>query len=433
MNKQIKQIEKTVTLNTKKLNKLKNRTMEKEVKTVVAPVPGRVTKNTTAASITTGRQREFVQSFNGTPSVFSNQLFAYLNIGNSVLFPRGSTMASLYTEFRWKYLKFEYETNSFSANATGASAGVVILATNYDASADAFSSYEDAAQYYGSVSGPAYVNITHDVKVKTKNGLGLDINKNYFIFNSENQALPTGVDNSIHDYNPGVFQLMTDNNAVNTNIGRLWVTYEAELIGPRTPLYTTPGGISVVYTGSSTTGNTFVSVTRNPASSTQIYAEVSGNTLVVTTNPSTPDHVLYVTVVQNCVTSISAPTTAAVSGNTALTPMFLLGDGTVSAGIAEASTDTSSNSVFVTSTTGIYNLTYTTGTIVGVCGMTLMLTLLPIAFNPSSESVEKRLSRELEETKRQVSQLTKLVKGITVPFDSDEELPKPPSSTPKIY
>jgi len=334
----------------------------------------------------------------------------------------------LYTEFRFKHLSFEYDTTAYSANATGASAGQILLVTQYNAAAANFASYNEGAQYFNFTEAVIYDNVKHTVRGKTGATPGFDNNRNYFVYNSNNVAMPTvaGVDDDIHDYNMGIFQVLTNNNAVTSEVGRLYVTYDVELIGPRLPIYSAPGPVVAKFTGTSTTGVTFSTDTEKSASSAQINAVFTANSVTISATPILANTVLEIELIQYATTSLSAATTGSVTLGTA-SPSYK--SSTLSTVSTYGGTTTPSVCLVASTATtgGVWQDTFVTGTVTGSCTFDLIVTAWPLSLTivESKESVLEKRLKAMEEkyAKLQV---------ITCIDEEEGNDPAPPSSARSV-
>jgi len=184
-------------------------------------------------------RREKIGNVSGT-TAFTLAQSLYINPGNTVLFPIFSQIAATYEEYRCNFLQFSFESDAYTATNGTASAGKVILATNYDPDDVSFTGDTQMENYVGSVKGPPYAPvIMHDVMQghKTRNSRRGDFAlNNYFVNPSGNSAAPSGSTSKFYDL--GLFQMATSGNAVTTEIGELYVTYSFTMIRPKqqTPL-----------------------------------------------------------------------------------------------------------------------------------------------------------------------------------------------------
>lgn len=197
----------------------------------------RVVTNRSTIEDTFQVRREKIGNISGT-AAFTVAQSLYINPGNSVLFPIFSQIAATYEEYRINKLEFTFETDAYTATNGTASAGKVILATNFDPDDAQFSSDTQMENYVGSVKGPPYAPIiAHNVLMAGRGrqvgGRGDFSLNNYFVYPSANSLGP-GTDNAKF-YDAGLFQLATSGNAVTTEIGELYVTYSFTMIRPKQP------------------------------------------------------------------------------------------------------------------------------------------------------------------------------------------------------
>jgi hypothetical protein len=157
----------------------------------------------------------------------------YCNPGNSTLFPIFSQIAATYEEWEALLFYFSFETEAYAASGSNVSAGKVILATDYNPSNPNFPTDQAMENYVNSDRGAPYCEIIHDVLGGDHN-LKKDPLKNYFVYNSANQAAPANDNSKFYDL--GLFQLGVQGNASSTaEIGELYVTYQFKMIRPRMP------------------------------------------------------------------------------------------------------------------------------------------------------------------------------------------------------
>lgn len=156
----------------------------------------------------------------GTQSLFQNQTYS-LNPGLSQTFPWLSQIANNFTLFEALGIIFEYRPTSGETGNTTNALGKVVMATNYDPDAVAFSSSVQAENYdYVSSCKPS---------VYMRHGIECDSNK---MVMNKMMYVRSGVsakDKVFTDI--GLFQVMTEgiqlpgSGSVQTPIGELWVHY----------------------------------------------------------------------------------------------------------------------------------------------------------------------------------------------------------------
>lgn len=159
-----------------------------------------------------------------------------LNPGLVENFPFCSQLAANFEEYEFIQLIFHYKSTvdpSAANNSTGAT-GTIIMATNYNPSAPAFTNKEVMMQYHGANSGRVTDDHTH--------GVECDPLKNAGTATKYVRSSPVVVDQDLKTYDLGKFQLATVNLPsayFNQQIGELWIEYKVKLSKPRlfTSLY----------------------------------------------------------------------------------------------------------------------------------------------------------------------------------------------------
>jgi len=197
----------------------------------------RVVTNTSVVEDRFQIRREKIANISGT-SAFTLASQLYINPGNTTLFPIFSQIAATYEQYRVNHLRFTFETDAYTATNGTASAGKVILATNFDPDDSNFSGDTQMENYWHSVKGPPYAPIiSHDVLAGARGGSMRDAAlKNYYVYSSGNSLAPVTGEGKFYDF--GNFQVATSGNAVTTEIGELYVEYSFTMIHPKqsTPL-----------------------------------------------------------------------------------------------------------------------------------------------------------------------------------------------------
>jgi hypothetical protein len=162
-----------------------------------------------------------------------NQNGLFINPGNTVMFPIFSQIASNYEQYRVRYLCFHYATEAYAGAQTVASAGKVILVTNFDQSDASFTGSTQAENYDHMVKGPPFANLQHCVMQKKGASRGFLPLIDYFVNPSNNLNAPTGDASQGKFYDIGLFQVMCEQLAATGEIGELYVTYEFDMIRPK--------------------------------------------------------------------------------------------------------------------------------------------------------------------------------------------------------
>jgi len=245
--------------------------------------------------------REYLGDLNGTSSF---NLASYpLNPGIDNTFPWLSTIAQNYQEYRIHGLIFEFRP-LITDFVTGGQPGVVIMATNYNADAALYTSKQQMENSEYAVSVKPTLGLVHGVECATP----LTILPQRFV---RTGSVPTGQDLRLYDH--GNFQIATQNNAITSAIGELWVSYCVEFFKPILP--TTPGGdVQSGHTGRA------VAASANPLGTLSLF-NVGSLTLNVTATSiswnANPGNLYLVTVfwIGSTAAAVNAPALVASGGS----------------------------------------------------------------------------------------------------------------------
>lgn len=174
------------------------------------------------------RHREYIGDLGGTIA-FTNRNYP-LNPGLVGTFPWLAQVASAFEQYRWRGLIFEFRSTCADAvipTATELGQGTVIMATQYNALTNGFSSKIEMENYeYANSSKPANsfmhpvecaVNVTPNTPLYVRSG-----------------AIPANSDERLYDI--GNFCIATQGIPGSTNttgIGEIWATFEIELFKPK--------------------------------------------------------------------------------------------------------------------------------------------------------------------------------------------------------
>jgi len=191
--------------------------------------------------------REFLGNINGT-TAFTNQSFP-LQPGVSLTFPWLSSIAASYQEYRIHGIVFEFNPLITDFVTSGAP-GVVVMATNYNADAPAYSSKIAMENSEYAVAVKPTQKLMHMIECEQIQ----TVLPNRYI---RTGGVPSNQDLRLYDW--GNFQLATQGNP-NQLLGELWVTYCIEFFKPVLPISTSIGQ-SDHFVRSNTSGtNTFGSI-----------------------------------------------------------------------------------------------------------------------------------------------------------------------------
>lgn len=184
------------------------------------------------------RHREYIQDVNGSVAFAVTSL--PLNPGMSTCFPWLSEMAQLFESYRFRGLRFVYETQkSASTN------GTVLMSVDFDAADSAPTTKQQIMSYEGAVRSGVWQECRYDAKPSSLHKFG----PQKFV---RGAALAANQD--IKTYDAGNLYIATQGCADATAIGELYVEYDVDLVTPQIQSSTPSGGARVSGTaGLSTT------------------------------------------------------------------------------------------------------------------------------------------------------------------------------------
>jgi hypothetical protein len=177
-----------------------------------------------------------------SPAVFSNTVYS-INAANSLLFPWLAPLAANYQQYRFNGMVFEFKTLSSDITAGGA-LGAVIMATNYDVNALAFTSKLTMENSEYAISAKPSRSQLHAVECdpsQTPNNL-------YYCLDAARNVA------AISDprfYNMGLFQIATAGlpSSPGQVLGELWVSYDVSLMKPDISATLSSGSCKIVSSG----------------------------------------------------------------------------------------------------------------------------------------------------------------------------------------
>jgi len=171
------------------------------------------------------RHKEYLGDVLGTVN-FSNTPYA-INPGLASTFPWLASIAANYQEYYFAGLMFSFVSTSADAlNSTNTALGKVIMATDYNASDNTFTtSTQMLATEFSNYGKPAD-NLLHAVECHP----GTRPTKWQYVRSSD---VGTGRDPRLYDM--GIFQIASQGMQAAANIGGLWVAYDIILCKPIIP------------------------------------------------------------------------------------------------------------------------------------------------------------------------------------------------------
>lgn len=183
------------------------------------------------------RHREYVTdvySASGaanTPSVFALQSF-FLNPGDFNTFPWMSALADKFEQYRVEGMVIEFKSLYSDAVVTqNGSIGSVVLATEYNAAAPAFTSKQAMENYQFAQSCKPSLSVLHPIECARPQNVLTEL----YV---RPGALPVGEDRKTYDF--GLFQIASQGIPLGAagaavNLGELWISYQIALLKPKIP------------------------------------------------------------------------------------------------------------------------------------------------------------------------------------------------------
>lgn len=173
------------------------------------------------------RHREYVTDVvsSATPLGFTAQSYS-INPGLVTSFPWLASLASLYQEYEFRGLIYEYVSTSADAiaSSTNTALGSVMLATQYRANAPAFTNKVSMLNEYFANDGKPSDDICHPIECDPK--------ENPFQIQYIRSG-SIGTNEDIKLYDLGTFYIASVGvQGASVNMGELWISYEVELKKP---------------------------------------------------------------------------------------------------------------------------------------------------------------------------------------------------------
>ncbi len=169
------------------------------------------------------RHREFVRDIPASGTAFTNFSFS-INPGLSELFPWLSQFANSYDQYQILGMVVEFNS-TFSDITAGGNLGTVMIATDYDATDDAYPNKITLENAMFSCSAKPSLSLIHAIECDPT----ITFSPIKYL---RKGSIPSGTDARLYDW--GNLQLATQNLPVSTgSIGELWVTYEIAFYKPQ--------------------------------------------------------------------------------------------------------------------------------------------------------------------------------------------------------
>lgn len=238
--------------------------------------------------------REYLMDFMGS-SNFQNRSFK-INPGDPDTFPWLSSIAQNYQEYKFHGLVFEFKP-LITDYVTGGAPGVVVMATNYNASDAPYTTKQQMENSEFAVSVKPTHNLMH--------GVECDVSQTPTPIKYVREGpIPTGQDPKLYDL--GLFQFANQGSPTQL-LGEIWVSYCVEFFKPILP-ETIGGSVDSATLGrASADGSNVFGVTQYYKGGTmEMYA--AGNTLVW---DSLPDMIYLISITwRGAATVLDYPTIA---------------------------------------------------------------------------------------------------------------------------
>lgn len=170
------------------------------------------------------RHREFIEDIKSSTS-FLNREYP-IQPGDASVFPWLASLANNFEQYEIEGMVFEFKSTSADAlNSTNTALGTVIMSTQYNSLAPAFTNKQQMENNVYTVSTKPSESIIHPIECEPSQ---TSVPTLY----TYNGAVPP--DGDLRLYNMGVFQLATVGmQAANVTIGELWVSYDIKLKKPQ--------------------------------------------------------------------------------------------------------------------------------------------------------------------------------------------------------
>jgi hypothetical protein len=263
------------------------------------------------------RHREFIGDvFSGGTLVSGATTFSprTFNIvpSNAIIFPWLSAITKNFQQFRFKGLIFAFESKSGnSVSSTNAALGSVIMATDYNVNAlkvketsIVFKNKQEMEAHEFCTSSVSSCNMIHPIECSPKEQI-LD----HFNILEFNQRLDT---DDPKFYVPGILQVATvGQQAINVNLGELWVSYDIELLKTKKDL--SKVGFHAQLTGNQNGG--YFPPTQTTVSETIGFVSVNLTTGVLTVNSGFYGTLRFYVVLYSPASAITGNMSITPSGN----------------------------------------------------------------------------------------------------------------------
>ncbi len=208
------------------------------------------------------KHREYVQDIIGNAAFTATRLS--INPGLITLFPWLCAMANRYESYKFRRLRFCFETS-----APTSASGTVLIAVDYDSADATPTSKVQAMAYRNSTRSPFWSDVCHDSLLEDLHKV-----KSYYVRNS---SLAANLD--IKTYDVGTLFICTQGaGSDGSTIGELYVEYEVELITPQLNAFGSGESVSGLFVGTVNTAPF-----SNVSGGLPVTVEATGSTTSITT------------------------------------------------------------------------------------------------------------------------------------------------------
>lgn len=214
--------------------------------------------------------REYIGDITGTTG-FTNRTFP-LNPGVSQTFPWLSSIAENYQEYKFHGLIFEFRPLITDFVTSGAP-GVIVMATNYNSDASAYSSKQQMENSEYAVSVKPTLDLIHGVECEIQQ----TVLPQLYV---RTGSVPSGQDLRLYDQ--GLFQFASQGNPSQL-LGELWVSYCVEFFKPVLPI---TAGLSSAYINRSNTTNASPMGSIGVVNRGDLAVTITSTVLTIPANPN---------------------------------------------------------------------------------------------------------------------------------------------------
>jgi hypothetical protein len=362
------------------------------------------------------RRMEKVCDIIPTSTSFAVFQALFLNPGNTVLLPIFSKIAAVYEQYRWRFLRFHYVSEAYTASGSNISAGKVIMGTNFDPDDAQFTSATQMENYTGSDRGAPFTNFCHDV-LKSLKANRTNPLREYFVNASANQGTPGVSTDKFYDM--GLFQFATAGLPSDSAIeyGELYVEFEVDMIRPKQP--DASGSSSVLY-AHITEGAATSATGAHPLGTTGgvLSADSTLNSVSTTTTFTLPVAGKWLVSASWITTASDVGAPVAFAGGANITGLDLIYDDAMS--FIQIQTNAGACAQYVCSVTASGTGAANTITVSGLTSLTVGTCDIFIAQLPTTVDLVARKRGDVATLKGQVAELGRMMKALLLKIPDND-------------